>query len=324
MRSFGELTQRQQIASLRRTAEQAAREFGFPGSRLSLVAHAYNTTFRLEHETGRYAMRISVGSTRTEAQIAGEVAWVEALAQETDVLVPRPVKTPSGGWLARIANPDFEAPRSVVLYHWLEGRHLSAYVSENSAEKIGQLMSKLHDHGASFRFPAGTERPELKDVIDSLPWRLPNEPLWTDAREEAQAAMDMQAKLPRQVTHFDVHFGNVKIHQGQIGVFDFDDSLMAWPGMDVAQSMFYMRRRKKAAAVERGLWRGLGKSCEDYGLTSKEFEALVAGRSLLLACDLLGHQNAELRAMAPTYIQNTEARLKHWRKAGRFDTMVEA
>lgn len=304
--------------ALRRVALSALPLYGLEGARIELAHHGYNTTFRLQHARGAFALRINVGSSRTPAQIAGEVAWIEALSQETDICLPAPVRSLENELVARVQE------RSVVVYHWIEGRHFGKTLGLDSAKKIGELLAKLHAHGASYSFPNGTERPVLLDVVDSLPWRAPETPLWTDTRDEAQAVVEKLMRQQRQITHFDVHLGNVKIHRGEVSVFDFDDSLMAWPGMDVAQSMFYLRRAKRSVEVETALFRGLGRTLDDYGLSRREFEALVAGRALLLACDLLGNQNAELQKIAPMYIANTEARLVEFQRSGRFDTSLEA
>ncbi|HJP84290.1 MAG TPA: phosphotransferase, partial [Fimbriimonadaceae bacterium] len=214
--------------------------------------------------------------------------------------------------------------RRVVLYDWLDGRHFSNRIGRKGGHLIGRLIGRLHDHGQRFRFPPGASRPKMLDILDSVPWRLPEKGILREMRDKAQSVMEKFANVPRQVVHFDVHLGNLKIHRDEVSVFDFDDCLMAWPGLDIAQSMFYLRRSIHAEELERGLWEGLGKPLESYGLDREEFEVLVAGRALLLACDLLGNRNAELQKLAPQYVANTEVRIKNYLETGRFDTRLTA
>ena len=322
MPSFSELNKRQQTSLLGQVALDAAKLYGLDGIKPALVYHGYNTTFRFDHPRERYAMRINVNSRRTPEQIAGEVAWIEALSKETNLTLPIPVRFLKGEPTVRIANSYFPEQLSIVLYHWLDGRHMSEKLGTANAEQIGGIMRVLHNHGEHFVFPRGTSRPQLMDVFDSLPWRLSDAPLWTDARDEAQAVMDKLEANPRQVVHFDVHLRNLKKIGDRIAVFDFDDSVIAWPVMDIAQSMFYLRRALNAEAIESSLWKGIGQQVEDYGVTRKEFEALVAGRALLLACDLVGNNNAELQALTPMYLARTEYRLQEYRRTGRFDSSL--
>jgi Ser/Thr protein kinase RdoA (MazF antagonist) len=164
----------------------------------------------------------------------------------------------------------------------------------------------------------------MLDILDSVPWRLPERGVMREVRDRAQSVMDKFADVHRQVVHFDVHLGNLKVHQDEVSVFDFDDCLMAWPGLDIAQSMFYLRRSIHAEELEVGLLEGLGRPLESYGLDREEFEALVAGRALLLACDLLGNKNAELQKLAPKYLANTEVRIANYLETGRFDSRLTA
>ena len=50
--------------------------------------------------------------------------------------------------------------------------------------------------------------------------------------------------------------------------------------------------------------------------TDEQFEALVAGRNLLLLNDLLVAVTANLIAMRPRYVANTVARLRYWMDTG--------
>ncbi|HMS54690.1 MAG TPA: phosphotransferase [Fimbriimonadaceae bacterium] len=323
MPAYADLPKAAQLRALRSIAKRALPEFNLDEANVSLAYHGYNTTFRVSTSSGDFALRINVGSKRTEHDIAGEVAWIEALARETDLPVPTPQRTTEGKHFAQVNCQELGRTFHCVLYRWLPGRHLSRRIGVESSEKVGKLLTDLHDHAASFQFPPCTSRPILENVLDSLPWRLPNEPFWTDALDEAQAAMDTLRNQPRIICHFDVHLGNVKLHKGEISVFDFDDSLMAWPILDIAQSMFYMRSKINAESVEAAMWKGIGRPLESYGLTRAQFEALVVGRALLLACDLLGNENADFRAMTPIYIERTRKRIEAWRKTGWFDSRIQ-
>ena len=85
------LDEESQVEVLRRVALAAAEAFGVGVRDLTLVLHAYNTTFRVDSDDGRrLALRVNTNSKSTPAHIAAQQAWLHALASETDVVVPAP------------------------------------------------------------------------------------------------------------------------------------------------------------------------------------------------------------------------------------------
>lgn len=116
--------------------------------------------------------------------------------------------------------------------------------------------------------------------------------------------------------------GNVKWYRGRLSVFDFDDSLMGLPIFDAYVTVFYLRCIKGGRELEAAYWKGLESSPEALGVTTSDFELLVASRSILLANELSRWDNAETLAIAPKYCEVTEKRLAHYFETGEFDPMV--
>lgn len=316
MKTFAEMTTRAQVAHLRPIGWEACCAFGLRDAQLTLINHAFNTTWRVTAGGEEFALRLNVNSARTTEEIRGEVAWTQALAAETDLIVPAPLG------MAEFRSPLIDKSLPAVLYRWLPGRHLKNRVSAPTMAKVGVMMRTLHQHAAGFTFPEGASRPLLRNVLEGVIWRLPNEAVFLDSLAEANAALEKAKHGPARPVHFDVHFGNVKMHKGELSIFDFDDSVLAWPIVDVAQSFFYVRNPGNTEPLEEAFWGTFGSDPASHGLTDREFDALVAGRSLLLVNDLLGNMTASLRAIAPTYVEKTRRRLSFFLKTGRFDTSL--
>ena len=86
MRAFEDLSRRAQVARLASTARQALRASPIEVRRLQLVSHGYNTIFRVDTVDGRkFALRLNVNSNRTPQQLRAEIAWLTALATDTDL-----------------------------------------------------------------------------------------------------------------------------------------------------------------------------------------------------------------------------------------------
>ncbi|MFZ4507897.1 MAG: phosphotransferase enzyme family protein [Fimbriimonas sp.] len=312
---FAALSNRQQIGLVRRALVKILPSH----SSLSLATHSFNTTFRLQIGSDSFAIRVNINSQRTPSEVRGEVALVEVLAESGEVHVPRPAPIFDGSPITFVSVPGFEVPRPVVAYEWLSGRHFAD--SPRLWHRVGSSLRAIQRATKDLELPDGCERPVLKDVLDGLLWRLEGAE-FSEALAIANAALESLNHQPRQLLHFDLHPGNLKVHEDQVSVFDFDDSVWSWTAADVAQSLFYARSARNSRESESEFWRGFGLKPEDLGTSMSQIEALVAGRALLLADDLAGTINAELREMIPRYLEVTRKRIRHFLSTGVFDPKV--
>jgi Ser/Thr protein kinase RdoA (MazF antagonist) len=320
MNPYAALSQRSQQAVMRRVAGRALPAFNLANAKLKLVTHSFNTTFRVTHPEGEFAMRINVNSMTAPEEIAAEVAWVEALGQSGTVLVPTPRRTVAGEAKAMIDCPELGRQVPVVVYSWLEGRGLGTFTHPATARQMGRALAAIQDHGRTFNLPAGTTRKRMESVLLTAEYRLPEETVFRDTFDAAEAVVAKLKARPAQLTHFDLHFWNVRHTPRGLAVFDFDDCFYAWPTADLAQSLFYMRRRHNAEALEAAFREGAAVDPACDGLTEDELEILVAGRLLLLANDMQGNMTAEIAEMAPTYLKASRVWLRDFWRTGRFRT----
>ncbi|MBS1718039.1 MAG: phosphotransferase [Armatimonadetes bacterium] len=323
MSDYADLSQRRQIAVMRRGLEDLLEKQNVQADGLRLAAHAYNTTFRAVINGQDTALRVNTNSNRSLSEVRGEVAWVQSILESGLDIVPHPLPIFSGSpiGLAHIAGIEQECP--VVAYSWLPGRHVREGGSINLARHIGAIMNSLHKQADGVVLPPGAERREVDTVLIHLEWRLPDRAPFQEVFKAGNKALDRLRKEQKAIlTHFDLHAWNVKMHQGKAYVFDFDDAEYAWPAADAAQSIGYLRAWKQHEEVESAFWKGLKATPETLGVSQFEFEAMVAGRSLLLANDILGNNTAEIREIGPKYLTVVEKRLSHFLQTGRFDPKV--
>ena len=183
-------------------------------------------------------------------------------------------------------------------------------------------MREMHRAMSDFTFPKGAKRNLLESVLESYTWRLGDDKIFLEALKVADQAFAKAAQGPAIPIHFDLHFGNVKLYQGQLGVFDFDDSVLGWPIIDAAQSLFYTRRRDPSGELQQQFWEHFGSTPEEHGITSEDFEALLAGRVLLLANDITGNVTAGITAWAQEYVEVSRKRLQVFLDTGVVDMQI--
>ncbi len=322
MTPYAQLSVRSQVDRLRLLARDVCRLYGFPDARLRLLNHGFNTTFQVTAEGQRYALRLNTNSHRSPAELAAEVAWVRALAAETELPVPRPIANVEGDFISRVPAEVLGREVAAVMFSWMPGRLGDAVPSATIGERVGAATAILHRHAAQWRPPAGAALTAANSIMGTRAIELPAGVDVGVYREVAARGDAILGRLgPSRIPlHYDLHLANVKWHQGRLSVFDFDDSRTGHPVQDAAITVFYLRRYE--GGLDDAYWRGLGRSCEDLSVTPTEFETLVAGRGAYLANELAAMTTANWVARAPEYARVFETRLRHYLVTGRYDPTV--
>lgn len=330
--AYADLADEDQVEVLRHVALFAADEFGLEVSDLSLVLHGYNTTFRLDTDDGRrFAMRINTNSHSTLANIAAQQAWCRAITAETSVRVPDPFAAPDGRLVVGVESGEVGSPVQVVVNSWLEGPDV-VRCSAEQAHALGGAMATLHEHAASWTTPPGADFPVFDEPLLGDEDLLTGHPALSGQRGELIAETMKRCRLACESAgsgiraiplHADLHGGNLKWHEGALAVFDFDDSGLGVPALDLAVATSYLRDGTiESAAVERELRLGYAEVAPLPDIDDAAFEGLIACRQLLLANMLLTSSTAEFRADSLPYLEVTLDRLGRFLDTGRFTLAV--
>jgi Ser/Thr protein kinase RdoA (MazF antagonist) len=328
---FAGLSKRSQVARLRPVALAALAQYPIDVRRVRLLLHGHNTTFRVDGADGAtYALRVNVGSQSTDANLDGELAWLRALSEDTDLTVPVPQATRDGRLRTRIRCEALDRELNVVVMSWLPGRLLGEPTGA-SLRALGAATATLHDHAQSWPVPAGVEWPSAADVlVGDEPRIFGDHPLLTpELREVIDAAhADAQRHLdalwrahPVHPIHADLHPGNVKWYRRRLAVFDFDDVLMGVAPLDFGITAYYLRGADDVPVD--ALFEGYTGVRSLPAFTDRQFESMLAGRNLLLLNDVLGALNADLTRILPTYAANSAVKLRAYLETGVYRHRVD-
>jgi Ser/Thr protein kinase RdoA (MazF antagonist) len=216
-------------------------------ARLTLLAHQFNTTFRVDTDAGqRYVLRVHSGSARTAESVGAELAWLAALRRDTDLEVPTPIPTNDGPLLTVASSPGVPTPHICVLFRWLDGRRLDVGLKPRHIERAGELMARLQDHATRWRPSPGFLRGRVDWPIEGARW-LPD-PLAPQVVETCRTlvADSLSAEEAAQVVavidhvreaekalgkgpdtfgliHADLHQYNLLFSGDAVRAIDFDD-----------------------------------------------------------------------------------------------------
>ena len=332
---FAALSARAQVFKLRTLALEVLKRYPLEVKRLRLLSHGFNTIFRVETVTGeKFALRINVNSHRTLPNIRAEIAWLEALRQETDLSLPIPIHAKDGSLVQVLEHAEAPKPLPSVLFAWLPGPNLDEKLSGKVIEQLGVTTAVLHQHALTYQLPADCELPSAAHVMYDSPrvlfeqeseWVPPARlEVFREAFELAQTAIDRAwAEQPARAIHSDLHQWNLKWFRGQLTVFDFDDCAMGQPVQDVVTSLYYLERQRPDTEFREALQRGYERVSPWPVRDGAQLEALLAARALLLANDVLSNLNPEIRKIAPGFMERTENNLRWLLEHGRFGVKPE-
>jgi Ser/Thr protein kinase RdoA (MazF antagonist) len=329
------LTQIGRGRRLRPVASQVLAQYGVVPAALKQITEASNTIFRVTtRSSDTYVLRLTAPkSCHDIADVRSEVAWLHALAEDTDIGVPAPVARMDGDYVGEVRIPGEVDAMCYALYRWVPGVMLADRLTEDNVKRMGTLMARLHDHAAAFEpsdgfrirtydsvFPYANESfPNVEPVVlfddgQDASLTYDQRAVYHDAFQRVAEEVDrlMRGCDPLRVIHNDLHMWNVKVDGDRLYALDFEDMMWGHPIQDIATTMFYFRWsdtfHNMLAAFRFG-YEAVGVWPEDR---DGQLETLIMGRTLLLANYVAGSEDSEDRVAAPAYLERIEQRLRSY------------
>lgn len=261
---FESLTTGGQRRRLRRVAARAVDALGLAPLALTPLAYGENATFRGDGAAGRFLVRVHSDDYHRPDEIRSELAWLRALATDTDMSVPPPVADPIVVEVAGVS------PRPVTVFRWMEGRKLGAAVTVDRARALGGLLAALHRHASAWTPPTSFTRRRW-DAETLFRW-------WPDSIHDEvvggltsrqRRRFDRVEQRFRAITrelgegpevfgliHGDLHPGNCLIRGPELAPIDFDDCRFGWRLYDLAVPWRSLGRGRDPAALRAALLEG--------------------------------------------------------------------
>jgi Ser/Thr protein kinase RdoA (MazF antagonist) len=253
MKPYNELSPSGKLRRLQALAVHALANYELNKPEVSYHGFDTNLLYRVTTANGeRFMLRLAAPGWRTFEDLQAEAMWLTALAHDTTIAAPRVIPTQTSEYVLPISRPDIPRTWNATLMSWIPGRLLGHYLSEANLEKMGVLFAELHHHGATWKPPAGFSSRrfehwlsrdeknvitggEISTAVEALPspWRKLLEKM--DQHVEATYAAIDRADL--RVIHCDLWHDNIKLHQGVLHPFDFEDTVWGFRAHDIAMAM---------------------------------------------------------------------------------------
>ena len=247
MKSFDQVTRTTQRKWLRQLAEAALRRYGIDNAKLRFITESCVMIYRVGTEYDQFVLRVD-----TELPIEkwivmseGELLWLMALQQDTDLIVPEPVFAQDGTGVQVVKTKEIPEGRIVTMLRWIPGQHVRKRTSPKLARQLGAFMAQLHIHTETFSLPEKFNR-------DRTSWRKLR--YWQDSQNDTSKLLtddqrilcakaserllleieDIGTESDYGLVHADMALKNCLLHQGQLGVIDFADCRFSSHYYDIA------------------------------------------------------------------------------------------
>ncbi len=253
---------------LEESARAAARTFFGDGPPPEFVAHGDTRVYRVRREAD-FVLRLHVplvegaeGPRRSDAAIESECMWLDALSEDLDLIVPRPVAAKHGGGFVERIDRRNGDPVACTALGWIEGEPIEGPRDDGFGRELGAQIAALHGHACSWTMPPGFEA----SVLDRTAW--PALPAHFDALVQVgalsgddvdrlaafMAATEREPRMPADeivgLIHGDLHDGNLLRTDAGMAILDFGRAGVGSFRYDLAQALQMLSPAVRQSCVD--------------------------------------------------------------------------
>ena len=323
---YTELDEADQIAALEQVIPGILEHYGIEPRAVENVNHGYNSSFKVTSVAGdEFALRINIAGGKSEPEVLAEMQWLQALAEQEEILAPKPVLTLDGQLFSKVFFAPLEREFVAVIFEWIAGDEIEDEPSDAQLFELGQNMARLQEFARNLSFAGGAFLPKINSTMmnanDFLRAAQPpqlGDAIYGELLSRLEQIDELYARLssdaPLQPIHADLHFGNVIQTPGRLAIIDFDDAGIGLPIQDLAISNYYIREDLEA---EKHLMAGFASVAELPPISEQDYELLLLGRMIVLVGFVLEGTSAEIRDFVPEFLRRTQLRLDHFNATGK-------
>lgn len=248
-------------------ARSALSHWDLPGdSKIRLLNLSENATFGVTPPDAERSVVLRVGRPdySSVAEVASELAWIEALAAQRVVRTAPVLRTVDGQTVVEMSTAELPRPRPCVAFGFVPGE---APAEEGDLRPqfhtLGALAARLHGHARAWQPPAGFQRRRWDfhtTIGERGPWGR-----WQDGIGVGQDELELlgglvqvlEARLAEYgdqpgrfgLVHADLRLANVLFDDADVYVIDFDDCGWSWFMYDLAACLTFIEDRPDVAGL---------------------------------------------------------------------------
>lgn len=318
--STHDLSEEDVAARVEPVARRALVDYGVAADAgLTLLNVSENATYAVDDPASgqRTVLRVHRLGYHDGAEIESELAWLEALREDTGVRTPRVLPTVDGRRMLSIQDGSSD-PRHVVRFEWLPGVEPTPTGKRltESFELLGSITARMHEHVQTWQRPAGFRR--FAWDYDGSFGQAPRWGRWQHGvavgAEEREVLGRLDATLAKRLARFgmgaeryglvhaDLRLANLLENDDETYVIDFDDCGWSWFLYDFGTAVSFFEHDPRVPELT-GAWvRGYRSVRSLSAEDETEIPTFVMMRRLLLVAWIGSHAGTDLaRSMGAEY-----------------------
>jgi len=311
--------------------------WGLGASRLSWLGYSSNAVFKVTAPRGIYVLRLHLPGRVRAAYLESELAWLQYLRMNTDLLAPAPVPLQEDGAevLFTSLKPAELAPDVVLcsLFEYIDGESQSAQdLTAADVRAVGAYLGTLHREG-QFEPTDGFMRPRMDweglfgdespySVRDSIISPTTEQAdTFEQVEDRVRSAMAAIDRGPDSfgLIHGDLLAKNILRCDGQPAALDFEYCGWGYFLYDLAPLLWQLKgeRPNDYGTLEAAMWAGYTSKTGLDERMRAHLEGFIAARQLASCRWLLANAgHPALREIAPKLLEDRTLELRDFLKNG--------
>jgi Ser/Thr protein kinase RdoA (MazF antagonist) len=292
-----------------RCARAALARYGVsPGTTVRLLNVSENATYLVDDPDGAPSvLRVHRLGYHSEAEIASELAWMDALRAEAGVRTPRVLPASDGARIVSAADDVSTERRPCVRFEYLLGAE-PAGDSLPHFEELGEITARMHrharqwvrpgwftrfhwDYGAAFGASARWGRwqdgvgvgPAEREILGRL-----------DAKLAGRLARFGTRPDRYGLVHADTRLANLLVGPEGVSVIDFDDCGFSWYLYDVGTAVSFFEHEPHVPALIDSWLTGYRRVSDLPPADEAEIWTFIMYRRLLLVAWIGSHTGVDI------------------------------
>jgi Ser/Thr protein kinase RdoA (MazF antagonist) len=292
-----------------RWAHRALASYGCHAqSAIRLLNVSENATYLIEDpDAGRSVLRVHRLGYHTDAEIASELAWMDALRAEAGVRTPRVLPATDGRRIVTALDESSGERRSCVRFEFLPGTE-PAGDSLSHFTKLGEITARMHRHARRWARPPGFTR--FHWDYDAAFGAQARWGRWQDGIGVGTAEREVLGRLDATLAsrlaafgtgagryglvHADTRLANLLVDGETVSVIDFDDSGFSWYLYDAGTAVSFFEHEPHVPALIDAWLTGYRRVLDLPAADAAEVWTFILYRRLLLVAWIGSHTAVEI------------------------------
>jgi Ser/Thr protein kinase RdoA (MazF antagonist) len=295
-------------------AARVLREYDcHPDTTIELLNVSENATFLVsDPERGPSVLRVHRLAYHTEAEIASELAWMDALRAEAGIRTPRVLPATDGRRIVTAPGSQTgNQARYCVRFEFLPGAEPAVGAAGAEAghfAELGEITARMHQHARTWQKPDSFIR--FHWDYEAAFGREARWGRWQDGAGVGPAERDILTQLDQRLkkrlaafgtaadryglVHADTRLANLLVHDSAVSVIDFDDSGFSWFLYDLGTSVSFFEHDPAVPALVDAWLAGYRRAGTLTAADEAEIWTFILFRRLLLVAWIGSHQAVDI------------------------------